>query len=470
LARVFVVAGCLLCATGAVAAPRGLPPPMPEIVPVIYYEGFNEAYTNGMTNSQITIGNFTLVESWAGYALQRSGSTVTPFVVPAVDTNAHVNVTCDAGAIRLWFKPYWSSTTTNGTGPGDNARLLELAAVANGQSLVVWSLQANPNGTALNLIGESDNGPVVLINTPINWQTNQSHLIVLDYSTNETGLFIDGQLVSEGAGTEAIPPSFGELALGSTLAGLNTAGGDLDEVFSFSRPLTTNEVAFYYNGVSSFVAMGPITAAEEAQMAARRAAAAQWRASHPMALVVGGMSPMFSLDNCPTGGPVYITNVFTIMNTNQTITASFDLVGGTNGLMYDVFGATNLVGANGNLGGQQWVWLGRSQTCSAFIATNQTNAITFYILGTPLLASDGSGLTVAYENLVGSAFSSDGYSTPNAWYLQNGISPQTPGVGSQDPDQDGLLNYQEYLYGTNPNVSEGFAIWVSTPNGTTSIP
>jgi len=41
--------------------------------------------------------------------------------------------------------------------------------------------------------------------------------------------------------------------------------------------------------------------------------------------------------------------------------------------------------------------------------------------------------------------------------LQNNINPLASGVATQDPDQDGLLNYQEYLYGTNPNVSEGFA-------------
>jgi len=55
---------------------------------------------------------------------------------------------------------------------------------------------------------------------------------------------------------------------------------------------------------------------------------------------------------------------------------------------------------------------------------------------------------------------------PYAWYLQNGLSPS---AGSLDPDHDGLLNYQEYLYGTRPQVSEGFTVWVGIP-GTTSIP
>lgn len=64
----------------------------------------------------------------------------------------------------------------------------------------------------------------------------------------------------------------------------------------------------------------------------------------------------------------------------------------------------------------------------------------------------------------------DGYNTPGAWYVANGLNPDAPGIGLFDADQDGLPNYQEYLYGTRPNVSEGFAIWVSDPAGTSSIP
>jgi parallel beta-helix repeat protein len=59
---------------------------------------------------------------------------------------------------------------------------------------------------------------------------------------------------------------------------------------------------------------------------------------------------------------------------------------------------------------------------------------------------------------------------PAAWYTANGLNPSDPLVGIQDPDLDGLLNQQEYLYGTDPNVSQGFSIWVGAPDGTTSIP
>jgi hypothetical protein len=132
--------------------------------------------------------------------------------------------------------------------------------------------------------------------------------------------------------------------------------------------------------------------------------------------------------------------------------------------VYDVFATTNLVPS-------AWQWLMRTTAGETNLTiTGLPGPNEFFILGTMQLANDGSGLTVAYENLVGNTFSSDGYGTPNAWYLENGINPLSPGVATQDSDQDGLLNWQKYLYGSNPDVSEGFAVWVGTPNGTSSIP
>ena len=64
----------------------------------------------------------------------------------------------------------------------------------------------------------------------------------------------------------------------------------------------------------------------------------------------------------------------------------------------------------------------------------------------------------------------DGYFTPPAWYVQYGLNPLSPGIGTQDADSDGLLNYQEYLWGANPVHAEGFSVWVSSPGGYCGIP
>jgi len=94
-------------------------------------------------------------------------------------------------------------------------------------------------------------------------------------------------------------------------------------------------------------------------------------------------------------------------------------------------------------------------------------------MGTPYDTS-GYGLTDAYELLVAkinpNGPQTDAYGVPYAWYAENGMIPITSGLATLDPDGDGLLNYQEYLYGTRPNVSEGFSIWIGSANGTTVIP
>jgi hypothetical protein len=137
--------------------------------------------------------------------------------------------------------------------------------------------------------------------------------------------------------------------------------------------------------------------------------------------------------------------------------------GATNDV-YDLFATTNLAPS-------AWQWVLRTTAGETnLIVTGLAGPNEFFILGTMLLASDGSGLTVAYEHLVGSALSSDNYGTPNAWYLQNDLNPLIPGIATQDPDQDGLLNWQEYLWGSSPTAAPSFGVWVSSPSGYSETP
>ena len=137
--------------------------------------------------------------------------------------------------------------------------------------------------------------------------------------------------------------------------------------------------------------------------------------------------------------------------------------GATNDV-YDLFVTTNLAPS-------AWQWVLRTAVGETnLVITGLAGLNEFFILGTMLAAKDGSGLTVAYENLVGTAFSNDGHGTPNAWYLQYDLDPLQAGVATQDPNQNGLPNWQEYLWGGNPVSPQAFAVWVSSPSGFSGIP
>ena len=64
---------------------------------------------------------------------------------------------------------------------------------------------------------------------------------------------------------------------------------------------------------------------------------------------------------------------------------------------------------------------------------------------------DGDGLGDACDS------DEDGDGMPNAWEIQYGLNPLSPGDASADPDGDGRTNLQEYQLGSDPNVADAFA-------------
>ena len=424
-ARLLILVALAAGAEHGFARPRQPCPPFPEFAaPVLFHDTFDWGYSYGTTNVEVVLANYgTLRESWSGYALQRTG-IVPPYNVPALGAGGRTNVACLNGAVRFWIIPDWSSSTVpGGTGPGAEVVLAQLAAAGGGQAAVAWSLRGCADGTALYLEAETDAGPTVVFTAAIGWQAGQTHLVCLNYGPVGSDLFLDGQRVAQGVGTLPVPSSVGVLTLGSSLAGTETPSAAFDEFFAFARPQTEGQAAWYYAGLSAQAALGPIAPAEDQarlDLLAHRLALRQTAALTVNAAASESLMEMDS-PGCPTGDGVSIVNLASIYSTNDGWTVTFDVVGGTNGLIYDVFATTNFVG--NSITNSQWVWLTNTYTCSTVSLTNQPGAYRFYILGTPQ-DSDGDGLTDAYERLINHG--SSGKTDP--------ANPDSDGDGLADGD------------------------------------
>ena len=361
--------GLLFCPQTSEARPRGPFPPYPESF--IYHQNF-DWIPYSSTNAFVPVsGVGVLVESWAGYALERAGTTVPPWTVPALDASGHTNLTCQsAGAIRFYFAPHFSSASIQGgTGPGAPAHLADLVASSASGSILDWSLQVSADGTSLQLLDYSGSSPVIVLSTPIAWPARHYRLVALDYGPQGAALFIDGQLVAQGGGTMPIPTSVGALVLGSSISGA-PANGSFDEFFSFDHQLSAADVAMYYQFTGAMAAMGPISASEDAAMAAA-------------ALSAMALAPVYDLNHNTTlypGGPVYLTNIAAALQSNGTTTITLAIGGGTNGVFYDILCATNLKNTLDNL---QWPWVGQGLTCNTYSFTNQPGNVGFYMLELP---------------------------------------------------------------------------------------
>ena len=385
-----IVAAGVLCGASAFAKPRPPLPPMPEFAPLFWRAGFDEAYSYRATNAQVSVAGLgELVESWSGYALQRSGERLPPFSVPALNATRRTNIACESGAIRFWLKPYWSSASQpGGAGPGHYARLLEFVAVGGRQTVGVWSLLVTPDGTAIHLATEADSNPISLLKAEINWQANEWHLVTLNYGQKGTALFIDGELVAEGAATAEVPPKVGAVVVGSTLRGSDAAGGEFDEVCSFARPLMQRDVEFYFGWTSKQAALGPITAEEEK---AQREAAARRRETQ-------GELPGPALFFFPQGGggPEGFMSELMIsipVFTNQGTNIFFTLTNTEPDAAYEILWSTNMPAT-------KWTSVARGITNQVdFLVSAPPFPEGFYRARGPLYVFAPSGLTAVEDVL-----------------------------------------------------------------------
>lgn len=382
-----------------------------------------------------------LAESFSGWALARESGPVPPLWLPGVDATGRGLLGGEEGTIVFWFNP-----TARDRTPGHYARLLE-GVSAEGKLL--FSLYVAPDGMTY-LSGLTPQGPADLLKADLGWKAGQWTCLALSYSGRQTRLLVNGQCVAEGPGLLEFKPGGVGLVLGSDAAGsaASVAGGLFDEITVLGwaaeeGTLTEQTVRAYWWALKEAAARGPIS---EEEWAAQLERLAQVRAEREAAAASAAQTTLLEVP-CPTNVPVHVTNLVCVWTSNAGTTVSFELAGGTPGLLYDIYTTGSLVGSN--IAASAWRWLARGPTCSSFLFTEQPDSNAWYVVGTPQ-DTDLDWLPDAYEVLVSktpthsaSAPDTDGDGLPDGWELMHGLNPMVDDAAG-DRDGDGVSNLQEY--------------------------
>lgn len=392
-----------------------------------------------------------------------------------VETNGATNLTVDVGTVMFWFAPgSWSSTNAGGIGPGQFSRLFEVGSYTADSSYGWWSVYVDEGGNNIFFSAQTNDlssNLVTYVSAPISWTTNYFHHIALTYSATNTALYLDGSLATNGPpltvfpGADVLARGF---FIGSDSNGLNQASGLFNNLAAYNVPMDADTIGSIFKGQYEWYMMNPwnmimfkLTPSDPA------AAYLQTPSSSPSYFNVisgaGYLSWLGSAANCFTSSNVWLTNV-SATATSQPMTFNFSIVGGSPAYMYDVFATPGLAAP---ITQGVWTWMGQGATCNRYsLASLPTTGGVFFILGTAQ-DYDGDGLTDAYEKLVSHSdptkMDTDLNGMPDGWQALH-FNGQIGNNPLSDPDQDGLTNYKEYLYGSDPQVKDEFVIWVSSVN------
>lgn len=196
-----IVAACLIFPAPSFSKSRPPQPPWPEATLRIY--GFDSMYQRGPWKDIAINEESSVVDGWSGHALVREGFVAfSPVVIPVDVESKRPNYKLDGGAIRFWIAANWSSANEKlgGKGPGHVARFLELVSLDATKPEVKWSLCVNDAGDTIYLAGEGKGGASVFLKAPIQFEAGDWRMITFGYSTTNTALWIDNELVAKGDG------------------------------------------------------------------------------------------------------------------------------------------------------------------------------------------------------------------------------------------------------------------------------
>jgi hypothetical protein len=389
---------------------------------------FNDTNTWASDSSNPPASFSNITGSWFGDGTSVTLDSTNPAWLNynVYEASGATNLMVAQGSFFLWFAPAWAGTNEGGSGPGQWGRLIEVGAYTPDASFGWWSLYCDPAGANLYFsVQPGDGSTTTCLTAPIAWTSNYWHFVALSYCATNTALYVDGLLVTNGAGLSNWPGTnalAGGFYLGSSSNGLNQASGSFDDLYTYNVPLSASAIA---NGFNSFWPDYYLT--PENYLADIISAPSNPSTNIVTPDVITGAG---DLQWVGTATPVYSTNAFTVWITNVTaavqgdgsMNITFTIQGGLPGYNYDAF-VTGALGASA-----VWYWMGQG-TNSGIYTLNVVATDAFLMLGTPQ-DSDGDGLTDAYELLVSHTDPHNPYS-----------------------NLDGILDGWEILLGLNPTIN-----------------
>ena len=147
----------------------------------------------------------------------------------------------------FWFAPTsWASTSdTNdvgATGPGVYGRLLEVGNYTSDASYGWWGLYFNTNGNDISFSAQDASGDsITYVSAPVTFTTNSWHLIALTWTSTNTVLYVDGNVLTNGPGITVLPSMAvisNGFAIGSDAqTGLLQMHGAINSLYSYNFPL-----------------------------------------------------------------------------------------------------------------------------------------------------------------------------------------------------------------------------------------